>query len=436
MWNDNVWGDPLTENPFASTPSKTIPLENPFAQSTPSLEQDPVIDDSNSAGPQAATSTASIPVENPFVPSSPLKESLPIENTVTEEVSQVIETERNQEVENVAQKTPTVFDTPLHPLEPFAPPVVEPMIPNPLFDPPAQQSWDRKSSFHSIDDNTPLGLLHQVQQGTEQFRRASLANSLHSSLEEVRTESQPRRTSRGSLSSIHEQKKRSSVAQLVLVDPLNALGIVEEHVPQEKKKEVVIDKPLPNLYQFESQVVDPLKVGDKLSGYVEYRIMTKTNNPQYRNSEFSVMRRYSDFLWLYNQLLNTNPGVIVPPVAEKMALGRFQDEFIESRKVQLDRFIKQVVGHPILQLDPSLRVFLESETFANDRKGLTNKSLLSSEVTPLSVQGFASNPDNHTLLEDKRQYLMNLETQIKGLSKTLESLLIQRKGNQELTRNG
>jgi hypothetical protein len=422
MWNDQVWGDPLTENPFASTPSKTIPLENPFAQSTPSLDQESQLTSESQEVTYHLDSTDAIPAANPFI--SPLNEDV-VENSQIK----VSEEETGLQTEAVSQNTPIVFDTPLQPSKAIAPPVLEPMIPNPLFDAPITQSWDRKSSFHSIDDNTPLGLLHQVQQGTEQFRRASLGNSVQGSLDEdSRSEIQPRRSSRGSLTSIAEQKKRSSVAQLVLVDPLNALGIVEEHVPQQKSKEVNVEKPLPTLYHFESHVVDPLKVGDKLSGYVEYRVTTKTNHPQYRNAEFSVMRRYSDFLWLYNQLLNTNPGVIVPPVAEKMAIGRFQDDFIESRKVQLNRFIEQIVRHRILQVDPSVQAFLESETFSNDRKGLTNKSLLSSEVTPLSVQGFASNPDNHQVLEEKRQYLMNLETQIKGLSRTLESLLTQRKG--------
>jgi hypothetical protein len=47
----------------------------------------------------------------------------------------------------------------------------------------------------------------------------------------------------------------------------------------------------------------------------------QTNSSAFRSSEMVVSRRYRDFLWLYNQLTVGNPGVIVPPVPEKHALG-------------------------------------------------------------------------------------------------------------------
>lgn len=76
-----------------------------------------------------------------------------------------------------------------------------------------------------------------------------------------------------------------------------------------------------------------------------------------------VARRYRDFLWLYNQLTLGNPGVIVPPVPEKHALGRFQDDFVESRRMALERCLQKIVAHPMLYGDPDLKVFLESDSF-------------------------------------------------------------------------
>jgi PX domain len=55
----------------------------------------------------------------------------------------------------------------------------------------------------------------------------------------------------------------------------------------------------------------------------------QTTNQNYKKSQFSVLRRYSDFVWLYDTLCNNNPGVIVPPIPEKNSLGRFQDAFVE-----------------------------------------------------------------------------------------------------------
>ena len=71
----------------------------------------------------------------------------------------------------------------------------------------------------------------------------------------------------------------------------------------------------------------------------------------------------------------------MPPVPEKHALGndfkrptramrtncntigRFQDEFVESRRIALERCLQKIVSHPMLYGDPDLKVFLESESF-------------------------------------------------------------------------
>lgn len=47
-------------------------------------------------------------------------------------------------------------------------------------------------------------------------------------------------------------------------------------------------------------------------------------------------------------------------------LGRFQDEFVESRRIALERCLRKIVAHPMLYGDPDLKVFLESESFNID----------------------------------------------------------------------
>lgn len=44
-------------------------------------------------------------------------------------------------------------------------------------------------------------------------------------------------------------------------------------------------------------------------------------------------------------------------------LGRFQDDFVESRRIALERCLQKIVAHPTLYGDPDLKVFLESESF-------------------------------------------------------------------------
>lgn len=81
-----------------------------------------------------------------------------------------------------------------------------------------------------------------------------------------------------------------------------------------------------------------------------------------------MTRRYKDFLWLYNTLHANNPGVVVPPPPEKQAMGRFDTNFVESRRMALEKMLNKTAAHPTLQHDGDLKIFLESEAFSMDVK--------------------------------------------------------------------
>ncbi|KAJ3046011.1 Vacuolar protein sorting-associated protein 5 [Rhizophlyctis rosea] len=183
--------------------------------------------------------------------------------------------------------------------------------------------------------------------------------------------------------------------------------------------------------QFEISVGEPTKVGDALNPYIVYKVRTRTTHTAYRNPEFSVNRRFRDFLWLHQQLLPKYPGVIIPPVPEKHAIGRFEQDFVESRRAALERFVRKVAVHRVLQDDVDLRIFLESETFiadVNQRKKEESKGFMRvlgdtfSGATPSTkMQEF--DPD----FEKRRTHIDNLEAQLQGLLKALEGLIKQRK---------
>lgn len=81
---------------------------------------------------------------------------------------------------------------------------------------------------------------------------------------------------------------------------------------------------------FSITVCDPTNVGDGMKMYTTYKVETHTSAPQFKKTDFSVQRRYKEFLWLYQQLSTNNPGVIVPPAPEKHAMGRFEEDFVET----------------------------------------------------------------------------------------------------------
>jgi sorting nexin-1/2 len=167
----------------------------------------------------------------------------------------------------------------------------------------------------------------------------------------------------------------------------------------------------------------------------------QTSAKEYRSGEVTVTRRFREFLWLAEELTNNNPGIIVPPAPEKMALGRFEEDFVANRCVLLHRMLQNIVAHPVLQRDPSLRIFLESETFkyeVQDKKKKEDGGKSSSAFSFMSKIGDAvsnatsivstkvDDPDPY--FENKRIYVEELETQFKNLLKAVDGLIKQREG--------
>ena len=132
----------------------------------------------------------------------------------------------------------------------------------------------------------------------------------------------------------------------------------------------------------------------------------QTTSPLYQKSSFSVLRRYSDFLWLYETLSLNNPGVVVPPAPEKNPFGRFDNNFVQQRRQALGKCIQKTANHPVLCKDPDLKMFLESDTFALDVSSHASfeSRLLHSAKCRLNI----GKPKSHTkgvalwLLSDKR----------------------------------
>lgn len=100
----------------------------------------------------------------------------------------------------------------------------------------------------------------------------------------------------------------------------------------------------------------------------------------FKGREFVVRRRFKEFLWLYQHLTNKYPGVIVPPVPEKHAIGRFEEDFVENRRVQLERMLRKLGAHNILQKDADFHLFLTSQSFQMEIQEKKQKTSLISKI--------------------------------------------------------
>ncbi|AQK99276.1 Sorting nexin 1 [Zea mays] len=115
--------------------------------------------------------------------------------------------------------------------------------------------------------------------------------------------------------------------------------------------------------------MDPVKMGTGVQAYISYRVITKTNLPEFEGPEKIVIRRYSDFEWLHDRLAERYKGVFIPPLPEKNAVEkfRFSKEFIELRRQALDLFVNRIASHPELKQSDVLRTFLQADEEIMDR---------------------------------------------------------------------
>jgi sorting nexin-1/2 len=133
-------------------------------------------------------------------------------------------------------------------------------------------------------------------------------------------------------------------------------------------------------------------------------------------------------------LHNNNPGVVVPPPPEKQAVGRFDTEFVESRRQALERMLNKTAAHPILHHDADLKIFLESDAFNVDVKNKENREPdLGQNKGMLSAIGINVGSSSGKFVEhddwfhDRKIYLDALENQLKALLKAVDTVVEQRK---------
>ncbi|XP_063982456.1 sorting nexin-7-like [Diachasmimorpha longicaudata] len=113
------------------------------------------------------------------------------------------------------------------------------------------------------------------------------------------------------------------------------------------------------------KIDNPQKHLETLETYITFRITTRTTRPEFEESEYVVRRRYNDFIWLRQKLVETYPSHIIPPMPGKHSLlaqlDRYSKEFIIARMKLLHVFLNRIVNHPILSCDKELKGFLTAK---------------------------------------------------------------------------
>ncbi|MCL7046697.1 hypothetical protein MKW94_007991 [Papaver nudicaule] len=112
--------------------------------------------------------------------------------------------------------------------------------------------------------------------------------------------------------------------------------------------------------QKETETTNSLVPGG--GAYVTYQINTTTNLAEYRGSEFSVRRRFRDVVTLSDRLAEGYRGYLIPPRPDKSVVESRvmeKEEFMEQRRVALEKYLCRLAAHPVIRKSDELRVFLQ-----------------------------------------------------------------------------
>ncbi|KAJ0020445.1 hypothetical protein Pint_32450 [Pistacia integerrima] len=96
--------------------------------------------------------------------------------------------------------------------------------------------------------------------------------------------------------------------------------------------------------------------------YVTYLITTRTNIPEFNGSEFSVRRRFRDIVTLSDRLAESYRGFFIPPRPDKSVVESQvmqKQEFVEQRRVALEKYLRRLAAHPIIRKSDEFKLFLQ-----------------------------------------------------------------------------
>ncbi|XP_051737540.1 sorting nexin-7 isoform X2 [Ctenopharyngodon idella] len=198
-----------------------------------------------------------------------------------------------------------------------------------------------------------------------------------------------------------------------------------------------------NQYKFEEEEEDastkdifvtvdnPESLVTAIETYITYRVVTKTTRSEFDASEFEVRRRYQDFLWLKGRLEEAHPTLIVHPLPEKFVMKgmveRFNEDFIETRRKALHRFLNKIAEHPIFSSTEDFKIFLTAGELTSHKKqgpGFLSRMGETVKAVAATVRGVRNRPEEFT---DMQEYVEAFSQKISSLDKVTQRIVREQK---------
>nr|AAI63869.1 Snx1 protein [Danio rerio] len=263
-------------------------------------------------------------------------------------------------------------------------------------------------------------------------------NGVHSEEQDLFSEA----TVELSLDSPHNDRKKKDSVNPSVSAPAAPVASSSSKPPS-KTLEELEEEESEDKFDLNVSITNPEKVGDGMNAYMVYKVSTQTSLSMFRSKTFTVRRRFSDFLGLYEKLSekHSQNGYIVPPPPEKSIMGMTKvkvgkedpssAEFVERRRAALERYLQRVVSHPSLLQDPDVREFLEKEELpravsTQTLSGAGFLKMLNKATDAVSKMTIKMN-EQDVWFDEKIQDVENEEQLLRKLHVMVESLVNHRK---------
>ncbi|KAK7603707.1 hypothetical protein V9T40_003706 [Parthenolecanium corni] len=185
-------------------------------------------------------------------------------------------------------------------------------------------------------------------------------------------------------------------------------------------------------------VENPQRHAEPLDTYITYKITVSSNRADFAEKEYIVRRRYNDFVWLRNKLVETYPTRLIPPLPGKHSLlghlDRYAKDFIALRMIMLNRFLNRVIKHPILSYSEHLKTFLTASIseFISCQKSTSSGLFTKMSGSFQSMTMTTIVREKYSEFEEMKKYIANLSEKLIAFEKIMSRMHKERK---ELTKD-
>ncbi|XP_024081111.1 sorting nexin-30-like isoform X2 [Cimex lectularius] len=166
-------------------------------------------------------------------------------------------------------------------------------------------------------------------------------------------------------------------------------------------------------------VDNPQKHFDPMETYVSFRITTKVVKQNAKpDSEYIVRRRYNDFVWLRNKLIESFPTLVVPALPAKHSvleqLDRYSRPFIMTRMAMLHSYLQRLTSHPVFSCSPVLELFLRAQSLNDVMKQSKSSQGIFDRLTDSlhTLTGFNTRNCAHPEFENIKIYVTALSQKL------------------------